>query len=478
MTDIGVPDEEDLASTNPSYVIDKTKQELAAAGKDVNTMSDEDIGKAVQSVAQRMGRTVSPDDFGPAFNIQKDSRTGLRLDRKKPGTLGEIVRGSREIRATNQMLPEGPQRMPSMLDISDKPSAFYQGTSDAMLEAIERVNQQVIKAGDMAANLETSIQNINPLDQQSKRTTANITPVVDVKEQPEATPIKPEENNIKQQLDSLKIKPVVDAREPMNREPVKLQEFREPKNSAPVKIYEDKENFPGEIFIVTDQEKEPVKYVDESITLPVPVDIKKDEPIKGVAQFEGINEFDRSEIDKLYFDPEFEQYFIVTNQDEENVPANIKLQVPLPENVNSDIAKALSLITTLEGFSDKPYKDGMRYSNGFGTKANKNAKPISKTQAFQKAFKFFEINVQPILNEIQEKVTLNTNQTAAIASLIYNVGPTQFTRSEAYKKLIGGDFPGFDKLAFGEEGFNKVGGKLNAGLVKRRKIESELFNTA
>tara|TARA_R100000005_G_C4991543_1_gene198890 strand:- start:265 stop:1677 length:1413 start_codon:yes stop_codon:yes gene_type:complete len=470
MTDIGVPDEEDIASTNPSFVIEKTKQELAASGKDINLMSDEDIGKAVKSVAQRMGTTVSPDDFGPAFNIQKDSRTGLRLDRKDPGTLGEIVRGSKQIQSTNQVLPRGQQLMPSLLDISDRPSSFYEGTSDAMLEAIARVNQQITKTGDIP----TSIENNNIIKPPQLK--QNLTEQPNIK--PESTPTQPVENKIKQQLDSIKSKTEVDAREPMNREPVKLQEFREPKNSAPVKIYEDKENFPGEIFLITDQEKEPVKYVDESVTVPVPIGIDKDQPIKGVAQFEGMNEFDRSEIDKLYFDPELEQYFIVTNQDGEDAPEDTKLQVPLPKNVNSDIAKALSLITTLEGFSDKPYKDGMRFSSGFGTKAKKNDKAISKTEAFQRAFKYFEVNVQPILNEITKTVNLNTNQTAAIASLIYNVGATQFTKSEAYKKLIAGDFPGFDKLAFGEEGFNKVGGKLNAGLVKRRKIESELFNTA
>ena len=42
---VDVPDMEDIASTNKSFIVDQVRAELAAAGKDINTMSDEDLQK-------------------------------------------------------------------------------------------------------------------------------------------------------------------------------------------------------------------------------------------------------------------------------------------------------------------------------------------------------------------------------------------------------------------------------------------------
>ena len=79
MTDIGVPDEEDLASTNKSYIIEKTKQELSAAGRDVRNMSDEELESSAKAVADRIGTKISAKDFGPRFSVQRDKQQGITL---------------------------------------------------------------------------------------------------------------------------------------------------------------------------------------------------------------------------------------------------------------------------------------------------------------------------------------------------------------------------------------------------------------
>jgi len=74
MVDVGVPDQEDLASTNKSIIIDQVRSELAAAGKDINAMTDEQLEKEAQAVAQRIGTKISARDFGPRFGLSRGDK--------------------------------------------------------------------------------------------------------------------------------------------------------------------------------------------------------------------------------------------------------------------------------------------------------------------------------------------------------------------------------------------------------------------
>ena len=70
-------------------------------------------------------------------------------------------------------------------------------------------------------------------------------------------------------------------------------------------------------------------------------------------------------------------------------------------------------------------------------------------------------------------VPLTQNQFDALVVWVYNLGPTNFRRSTLLKELNSGNY-----TAAGNEitKWNKAGGKVLAGLVKRREAEAELFN--
>ena len=122
MVDIGVPDTEDLASTDKSILVDIVRREMEAAGKNRQTMSDEELEKEVQAVAERVGTKISAKDFGPRFAVKRDPEQGITFEREKDFTLGEQVRGRR----------------------LSPPDAFFQNVPEAMAEAIGKVNQQII----------------------------------------------------------------------------------------------------------------------------------------------------------------------------------------------------------------------------------------------------------------------------------------------------------------------------------------------
>ncbi|TNC10833.1 lysozyme [Methylobacterium terricola] len=71
-------------------------------------------------------------------------------------------------------------------------------------------------------------------------------------------------------------------------------------------------------------------------------------------------------------------------------------------------------------------------------------------------------------------VPLNENQFAALVSFAYNLGEGNLKSSTLLKKVNAGDF----KAAAAEfPKWNKAGGKVLAGLTRRRADEAKLFNT-
>ena len=70
------------------------------------------------------------------------------------------------------------------------------------------------------------------------------------------------------------------------------------------------------------------------------------------------------------------------------------------------------------------------------------------------------------------KVSLNDNQYAAVVSFTFNLGVGNLKQSTLLKKLNAGDFAGA-ALEFAK--WNKAGGRVLAGLTRRRAAEAELF---
>jgi hypothetical protein len=69
---------------------------------------------------------------------------------------------------------------------------------------------------------------------------------------------------------------------------------------------------------------------------------------------------------------------------------------------------------------------------------------------------------------------MNNNEYGAFLSLAYNIGPGAFKKSSALRLFNAGDKAGAAKALLM---WNKAGGKVLAGLTRRREAEKKLFLT-
>ena len=141
----------------------------------------------------------------------------------------------------------------------------------------------------------------------------------------------------------------------------------------------------------------------------------------------------------------------------------------------------------LIGLQPKPCPSGI-YTEGYGramrrpdgsfmtvkntTKAKAYAAATIKTEAqalvaLEEDLAEFSERITPFI-----KVPLNSNQFSACVSLSYNIGDGAFSRSSVLKYINAKDFSNAAK-SFAL--WNKGGGKVLPGLVKRRAEESQLF---
>ena len=159
----------------------------------------------------------------------------------------------------------------------------------------------------------------------------------------------------------------------------------------------------------------------------------------------------------------------------------IEIEIEATKNMKSDfdnidfsenaLKKARKFIADSEGYRETAYQDTRGvWTIGYGhTKNVKQGDKITK----EDAEKFFKEDLEEHIIPLKKvKVPLNDNQKAALASFIYNVGPTAFAKSTLLKKLNNGDIKGasdeFDKWIYDN-------GTIIDGLINRRKAEKELF---
>lgn len=92
----------------------------------------------------------------------------------------------------------------------------------------------------------------------------------------------------------------------------------------------------------------------------------------------------------------------------------------------------------------------------------------------EQAQKYLEHEVSSFVTAVEQacKVPVNDNQFCALVSFSYNVGAGALRSSTLLKRLNAGEY-----LAAAEEfaKWNKAGGKVLAGLTRRRKAEKDLF---
>ncbi len=135
--------------------------------------------------------------------------------------------------------------------------------------------------------------------------------------------------------------------------------------------------------------------------------------------------------------------------------------------------RGTEILKYFEGCKLTAYQDSVGvWTIGYGhTKGVYDGMTITQDQAEQMLLSELEEYEGYIENMVT--VPLTQNQFDALVVWVYNLGPTNFKNSTLLKELNAGNYN-----AAGQEitRWNKAGGKVLAGLVKRREAEAELFN--
>lgn len=141
--------------------------------------------------------------------------------------------------------------------------------------------------------------------------------------------------------------------------------------------------------------------------------------------------------------------------------------------------KTLELIESFEGFVPTWYVDPVGiWTVAFGhTDAAGDPKYAStKNKTFTKAEgrMILERDLAQYAAHVRKsvRVSLTADQFGALTSLCYNIGPSNFMSSTLVKKLNAGDYEG---AAEQFKRWNRAGGKILKGLVRRRAAEAALF---
>lgn len=148
------------------------------------------------------------------------------------------------------------------------------------------------------------------------------------------------------------------------------------------------------------------------------------------------------------------------------------------QDANNVSSQGVDLIKKHESFVDKPYVDDTgKLTIGYGTRIDFNPelknKKISDEVATAYLKKTLDSDVVPVIKK-HVKIPLNQNQLNAIASLIYNIGKTNFLNSNLLKAL---NSKNIDEIKKNWEEFRMGGGRVLPGLIKRRAEEIKLFFT-
>lgn len=134
--------------------------------------------------------------------------------------------------------------------------------------------------------------------------------------------------------------------------------------------------------------------------------------------------------------------------------------------------RGLSLIKSFEGLRLLSYRDAVDvWTIGYGaTRGVKAGMSITKEQAERMLLN----DVQRFEPEVERlvQVPLSTNQWDALVSFTYNLGAANLESSTLLRKLNAGDYAG---AAEQFPRWNKAGGKVLLGLVRRREAEQMLF---
>ena len=141
--------------------------------------------------------------------------------------------------------------------------------------------------------------------------------------------------------------------------------------------------------------------------------------------------------------------------------------------VNMNISnEGISLIKKFEGCELESYKDAVGvWTIGYGhTKNVKEGMSISKEQADNMLLNELDEYCEYVENAVE--VDLEQCQIDALVSWTYNLGPTNLKNSTMLKVLNNKDF---EQVPNEIKRWNKAGGEVLDGLIRRREAEALLF---
>lgn len=119
-----------------------------------------------------------------------------------------------------------------------------------------------------------------------------------------------------------------------------------------------------------------------------------------------------------------------------------------------------------------------RWTIGYGNTFHPNGKPVQKGDKItpEQADQYLEAAVGKILAYLKQyNLKLTANQTAAVVSFIYNIGAGAFGKSSLLRKIQAN--PNDPTIRDEFMRWNKGGGRVLQGLVRRRTEEADLYFT-
>lgn len=139
------------------------------------------------------------------------------------------------------------------------------------------------------------------------------------------------------------------------------------------------------------------------------------------------------------------------------------------EKPHVSVAKNLTdFVKEFEGFSAKPFSDYKQTSIGYGTRAKKGERVISKEEAERRlAQELGGARAEVEALNAQHKYNFTPNEMDALTSFAYNVG--------SLDQLTAGGKRSKEVIAQKILEYNKAGGKVLPGLKRRRQAEYSLF---
>jgi len=135
-------------------------------------------------------------------------------------------------------------------------------------------------------------------------------------------------------------------------------------------------------------------------------------------------------------------------------------------------AEGIALIKKFEGCELTSYQDSVGvWTIGFGhTKGVKRGMIVTQAEASR----MLEDELTEYEGYINDyiKVDLEQHQFDALVAWVYNLGPTNLKKSTLLKELNSGSFRNVPKEI---RRWNKAGGRVLNGLIRRREAEALLF---